>query len=278
MNAGRHRSAASGLAEAGGLTLASMATARSSRAAAAVRVPKTAELLAGHIRKQIVRGELAANDALASETVLMEEFGVSRPTLREAFRILESEGLITVRRGAHGGARVQAPSIDVAARYTGLVLQHRGASLADVLDARVIVEAPAAGIVGRRADRVACATELSRWLDAFESNHPVATPGYAGDFHGFNRLLVSMTGNETLVLITSMLEAISDVASVTYTAAPHPNAASMARQATRTRRKLIELIGSGDADSAEALFEEHLRQAGKVLMDDQRGRLVDVLG
>ena len=43
----------------------------------------------------------------------MERFGVSRPTLREAFRVLESESLISVRRGAHGGARVHLPNADV---------------------------------------------------------------------------------------------------------------------------------------------------------------------
>jgi DNA-binding FadR family transcriptional regulator len=104
-----------------------------------VRVPKTAELVAGHIRRQIVLGQLKEDDALAPESVLMEEFAISRPTLREAFRILESEGLITVRRGARGGARVQEPSEDAAARYAGLVLQHRGAILDEVLDARLIV-------------------------------------------------------------------------------------------------------------------------------------------
>jgi DNA-binding FadR family transcriptional regulator len=109
-----------------------------------LRVPKTAELVASHVRRRIVLGELTEGDALPSESALMEEFEISRPTLREAFRILESEGLITVRRGARGGARVQEPSSDVVARYAGLVLQHRGATVADVLNARVIVEAPAA--------------------------------------------------------------------------------------------------------------------------------------
>ena len=94
-----------------------------------VRVPKTAELVAAHLRRQIVRNELHEGDALPPEAVLMAQFGVSRPTLREAFRVLEAEGLISVRRGAHGGARVHTPDVDVAARYAGLVLEHRGATL-----------------------------------------------------------------------------------------------------------------------------------------------------
>jgi len=120
----------------------------------AVRVPKTAELIADHIRRQIVRGELHEGDALPPENMLMEEFSINRPTLREAFRILESEGLITVRRGALGGARVHVPTAENAARYASLVLQHRGANLQDVLDARVIIEAPAAAMVAARRDRV----------------------------------------------------------------------------------------------------------------------------
>ena len=71
-----------------------------------LRAPKTAELIASYIRGQIVRGDLKTGDSLPSETVLMEMFGVSPPTLREAFRILEAESLISVRRGARGGARV----------------------------------------------------------------------------------------------------------------------------------------------------------------------------
>ena len=68
--------------------------------ASPVRVPKTAELVASQLRRQIVRGDLKEGDALPPESTLMERFGVSRPTLREAFRVLESEALISVRRGA----------------------------------------------------------------------------------------------------------------------------------------------------------------------------------
>ena len=81
-----------------------------------VRAPKTAELIAGRLRRQIVRGELKEGDTLPPELALMGQFGVSRPTLREAFRILETESLICVRRGARGGAQVTAPELSVAAR------------------------------------------------------------------------------------------------------------------------------------------------------------------
>jgi DNA-binding FadR family transcriptional regulator len=89
-----------------------------------------AELVAQQLRRQIIRGELPEGAALPSEAALMTRFGVSRPTLREAFRVLESEGLINVRRGAHGGARVQVPSGEAAARYAGLVLEFRGGETA----------------------------------------------------------------------------------------------------------------------------------------------------
>src|ERR1700743_249632 len=74
-----------------------------------IRAPKTAELIAANLRRQIVGGGLKEGLALPPEAELMEQFRVSRPTLREAFRILEAESLITIRRGSRGGAQVTAP-------------------------------------------------------------------------------------------------------------------------------------------------------------------------
>ena len=69
-----------------------------------VRVPKAGELIAASLRRQIITGELEPGEPLPNEAALMERFGVSRPTLREAFRILTSKGLVEGRPKA--GTRV----------------------------------------------------------------------------------------------------------------------------------------------------------------------------
>ena len=240
-----------------------------------IRVPKTAELVASHIRNRIVRGELEMDEALPPENALMEDFNISRPTLREAFRILESEGLITVRRGSRGGARIQIPETSIAARYAGLVLQNRGATVADVLDARVIVESPAAGIVARRRDHVSCARKLRAWLD--EAAAEIDTPAYTASFHEFNRLLVSMTGNETLILLTAILEKLSDAATASYIRVTHADDAKLAHKAHRARTVLADLIEAGDATAAEDLWRKHLSDAGEVLVTNQGDTVIDLL-
>jgi DNA-binding FadR family transcriptional regulator len=243
--------------------------------AARIRVPKTAELVASNIRNRIVRGELSMDEALPPESSLMEDFNISRPTLREAFRILESEGLITVRRGSRGGARVQVPQTSNAARYAGLVLQNRGATVADVLEARVIVESPAAGIVARRRDHVSCARKLRAWLQ--EAAAQIDTPAYTKNFHEFNRLLVSLTNNETLILLTAMLENISDAATASYSRVSHRDDTKLAHQAHKTRTMLADLIDAGDDAAAEELWRKHLTDAGQVLMTNQRDSVIDLL-
>src|ERR1700728_1431307 len=110
-----------------------------------IRVPKAAELVVAELRREIIRGELAEGDPLPPEADLMARFGVSRPTLREAFRVLESESLITIRRGAKGGARVQPPGREVAARYAAFTLEYRGVTLRDVYVARAALEVPSVG-------------------------------------------------------------------------------------------------------------------------------------
>ena len=82
-----------------------------------LREPKMADRVATVLRRMFIRGEITEGTMLPPESELMQRFGVSRPTLREAFRVLESESLIEVQRGVRGGARVTRPRRETLARY-----------------------------------------------------------------------------------------------------------------------------------------------------------------
>ena len=137
------------------------------------RVPKTAEVIARFIRRQIQDQRLRPGDALPSETELREQFAVSRPTLREALRILEAQQLVRVARGATGGARYCLPEIGMVAEHTGIYLEAHRATQRDLTEARLTVEPVIIGyIASTRAPRPArTATRLA----ASSTASPVAT-------------------------------------------------------------------------------------------------------
>ncbi len=111
---------------------------------------KLSHLIARELRGMIVRGELVPGQALPSEGHLLRTFEVSRDTLREALRILESESLILVRRGRRGGAVVEQPHRRSVTRHVALLLQVQGATVSEVQEARLVIEPPAAGRLAER--------------------------------------------------------------------------------------------------------------------------------
>ena len=231
------------------------------RSAPSVRVPKAAELVAGHIRRQIVRGELKPGEPLESEADLMVEFGVSRPTLREAFRILEVESLIFVTRGARGGARVHAPDIRVAARYAGLLLQYAGTTVEDVQSARLVIEPP---IVARLAG--SCSAQGIRTLrDHVEQEKRAKDDGSAfAELSRFHELLAELGGSQTLTLVVGMLHDIIESHSEFGPAQRH-DPRSVGR-AVRSHEKLVDLIEAQDVDGAEAHWYKHISNVTRVML------------
>lgn len=231
-----------------------------------VKVPKMAQVVALELRRQIVKGELKESDSLPSETMLMEEFGVSRPTLREAFRVLEAESLITVRRGAHGGARVHAPSPDVAARYSALVLEHRGTTLHDLLIARSIIEPAcverlAATRTEEALDRLRAAVDLSR----SSAQHPVEQMDHQTEFHA---LVVELAGNQTLTLLAAILRQIIAVANHEAVEGDGNSAKNKRalRRGFRAHERIVELIEARDGEAAAELWRTHLLEAEEYLL------------
>jgi len=113
----------------------------------------------------IVSGELSEGESLGREPELIERFGVSRPSLREALRILEAEGLVSVVRGVHGGVVAHEPDQRMTARTAALVLQARNVPLADVFDARGLIEPLAVRTIATRRDRKSTVRDLRALVD-----------------------------------------------------------------------------------------------------------------
>lgn len=246
-----------------------------------VRAPKMAELIAGKLRRRIVRGELKEGDVLPSEATLMEQFGVSRPTLREGFRVLEAEGLLTIRRGARGGAQVNVPDGGVVARYAGLVLEYRGTTVKDVHDALLVLEPACVVMLAENHTKdqidalkglVERAEELSE-----EQDHD----GLIQVQNEFHTVVVDFAGNETLKLMSEMLRNIIDRANWSLFGREHATPQSM--QATRAgmeaHTRIVEVIEKGDAAHAEALWRRHLSAAGEFFVgdDETAGSIIEAL-
>lgn len=239
-----------------------------------VRVPKAGELIAADLRRQIITGELEAGEPLPNEAALMERFGVSRPTLREAFRILESEGIIRVLRGAHGGARVQAPDGSTAARYTGLLLQYRGVPLADVYRARTQIEVAAVGLLaaegGDRVDRLAAVVERGEQV----LDEPHAFAGYDAEVH---RTIVELGGNQTLGVLAGMLLDIMDAHAALFISQRSRPDRPGAAVALRANRKLVGLLRDSEPGAAQSFWRKHLDSVEHYMTDDNETTLIEVL-
>ena len=245
-----------------------------------LRVPKAAELLAARIRGQIIRGELKEGDALPPESELMERFGVSRPTLREAIRVLEMESLLRMRRGSRGGALVTAPDPQVAARAVGVLLQLRGVSLRDIHEARTMIEPMA-------ARRIAESKDARQVLETLHERNEAARAS-ARDFAefphqswSFHKGLVEGTRNQTL---TVLLQTIADIIELQvmrrYTRPMQPEEAEeQIRQnlkSVHANDKLLKLLESQDADGAAAYWTKHLHAVGTILLGPDADAIVDL--
>jgi len=238
------------------------------------------ERVADALRKLIISGELGEGDSLGTEPELIERFGVSRPSVREALRILETEGLIEVVRGVRGGVVVHHPDQRQTARTAALVLQARNVSLADVFEARTIIEPAAVRLVAVGRGRKGAAKRLRELIAAQESclDDPVAFGRANAAFH---EELVSMAGNQTLTIVAEML---NEVVARAVTAVSQAASAASATGSTATRRRgvrsqyrLADLVEAGDAEVAEQHWRTHMGIVGKIVLGQQAKTVVDLM-
>jgi DNA-binding FadR family transcriptional regulator len=232
--------------------------------------------IADELRRLIVSGELCEGDSLGHEQELVARFGVSRPSLREALRILEAEGLISVVRGMLGGVVVHEPDERMAARTAALVLQARNVSLADVHEARSLLEPTAVRVVASLRSRRAAVEELQRLIG--DQARVILDPNAFGPANArFHARLVALAGNQTLSLVAEMLNEVvaRAVTAVSKTGSADSSMATR-RRGIRSQERLVSLIQAGQASEAEAHWRTHMAVVGRVLLGRRARTVVDL--
>ncbi|HLS79606.1 MAG TPA: GntR family transcriptional regulator [Nocardia sp.] len=235
------------------------------------RVPqrRIAETVAAELRARILAGDETYR--LPTQDQLVQDFGVSYPSIREALRILETEGLVTVRRGNVGGAEVHRPDEASAAYHLGLALQGARVTLGDLAGGLRMLEPLCAAECARREDRaetvVPVLTEsVDRSAELLDDG--VAFTHAAREFHD---LIVSFTPNLTVRYVVSTLVTLWSGQEEAWAEAltrrgEYPSRAE-ANEAVRTHRRIIREIEAGKADEAERLYRTHLAATQQLVLE-----------
>jgi GntR family transcriptional regulator, transcriptional repressor for pyruvate dehydrogenase complex len=162
------------------------------------------EHVAFEIRRYLEQKGLQPGDRLGTEQELATEFGVSRPTLREALRLLASSHLIRVGRGRSGGIFVaRTPNQGMSRNVSesiATMLAAESVTMEELLEARIFLEVPLAGLAARSADEETVQRLGAAIADA-QGRKPGTEPFNAADTR-FHEILAEAAGNELLLAFT----------------------------------------------------------------------------
>lgn len=227
-----------------------------------VSVGRISEIIVEQIRLLMRQGQLKPGDRLPPERDLCERFGVSRVTVREALRMLESAGLVEIRVGARGGAFVTAPSSNRVGEGLADLLTLSVISAADVTEVRMVLEVGIVPLVCERATE----DDLAKLDKICERSEVALRDGvYTMDMSlEFHTAVAQATHNPALEMLVEsfrgpILMSLEEAREV---------APEMGGLGTKEHERFVEAVRSRDADAAARIMREHLaRTAGRLRHD-----------
>lgn len=226
---------------------------------------KVSHLLAADLRRQILNGELSTDQQLPPEPDLTATLQISRDTLREALRILESQQLVEIKRGRGGGVVVRRPGLDAVSRYVALLLQLRGTTLANLEEARSVIEPPAAEQVAIRTDSDVLGPLVALHdAERAAEGDPLA---FVAAMSAFDQAVIDMSGNNTLAVISGVFRDI--YAGQIYASIDGTDATSAERIARRvivSHSAFLDAARRQDASLAQSTWSDYLFATSRLLV------------
>jgi DNA-binding FadR family transcriptional regulator len=216
------------------------------------RTEKIAETVARQILRDIKRQGLEPGSMLPPESAMLDRFNIGRGSLREALRILEVNGLVTIKTGPGGGPIVAGHDPRNFGQMSTLHLQSIGATYRELLEARLEYESLLARKAAEQPDDEA--GKLVRAAMEASENRVPDDSGYASVTTGFHATVCSAGGNPVLALAANSIQSIWSVrvTSVLFAPEDRPLVFQQHEQITRA-------IEKHEAKRAERLMREHMQ-------------------
>jgi DNA-binding FadR family transcriptional regulator len=216
------------------------------------RSRKTSELVAREIVRDIVEQRLQPGEMLPSEQAMLTRYGVGRPALREAIRVLEVHGLLRVKPGPGGGPVVGTVTGRAFGEMASLFFRLAGTTFRELIEARLELEPMAARVAAERRDpaTVAALRALLEREAATDLTDDAAYARLARDFHA---AIVDASRNGVVSLVGSgLLELYEDRLRIPITQRDRR------AEVLASHTAIVEAIEAGDAERAEALTRASL--------------------
>ncbi len=217
--------------------------------AAERRVVKTSETVALNIVHDMVARGLTAGDKLPLETAMLQQYRVSRASLREALRLLEVQGLISIRPGPGGGPVVGSVDARNLSRTMTLYFHLGGMKYADIFATQELLEPLCAQLACRNPERE---ERLAPFVDP--GTQPAEGAPYHAVTHSFHATVYELAGNGVLSLVTS---------SVTHIVSSHIvstiDPVELHEPILQEHAQIARAIVAGKESRAARLTQEHFK-------------------
>ncbi len=232
---------------------------------------KASETIARRVVETIVARGLTPGDMLPREADMLREYSVSRETLREALRLLEVQGLITLRRGPGGGPVVGAALSVNLGRVSTLYFQMAGATYNELFEAWALGEGTLAERAARNPDARLRAATMAPYVEPVD-HHDENVASFMRAHTGFHDAVGALAGNRVLDLTLASFGKI-----VSYQAGVIEDPRILRSQIYAGHENVARAISAGHNRVARQLMEEHIGAVLEYFRGHFHGRLDDAV-
>ncbi len=218
------------------------------------RQGRVSETIVRRIKKQISDGRLVAGHKLPAEREMARQFKTSRVSVREAYRSLEELGVLSIRRGADGGAFIAVVDHAPVLRSLALVLGLAKTSHKELTQARLLIEPPIARLAALRA-RKEDIVRLERELNKEEQEASVRAGPFRPTGSEFHRLVAACARNLPLIVLMNALADLTASAAATLDVAAREK---HRLQNCHFHRQIFDAIRRRDGEAAFTIMSDHI--------------------